>query len=1006
MIDETTTQDSGHGLDQSAWERTPSDIAVVGMSGRFPGAADVDAYWQNLVEGVESITFFSTEELATAGAESALLADPNFVPARGIIAESTAFDAALFDFTPREAATLDPQHRVFLECAWAALENAGCDPARFTGPIGVFGAAGANHYLRAVGAAADRVDPFQLAIGNEKDFLASRVSYKLDLRGPGITVQTACSSSLVAVHLAVESLLNGACDLALAGGVSLLFPQIAGYLYQEGGITSPDGHCRPFDSMAGGTVPGEGVGVVALKRLEDALADGDEIHAVIKGSAVNNDGRAKLGFTAPSESGQAEVIATALESACLNSTDIGYIEAHGTATPLGDPIEFAALARVFGSATECGIGAVKGNIGHLDAAAGIAGMIKTVLILKHGLIPPTLHYHTPNPELGLASGPFRIVSELSAWPDTTGPRRAGVSSFGIGGTNAHVVLEAASPRQRLKTAPDAGSDALPLPESGAETSHEWEVLPLAAHDERALRLMAANLADRLDREPESDLGRVAATLKFGRRRLALRDAVAVPVGDTDAAANALRGLAAAPRHAGRAYGGGQVFMFPGQGSQRPGMLKDIYRSEPAIRHAFDQCADVLLPLIGRDLRPLICDTTGANNDDALDNTALAQPALFAVEFALAKGWAGYGVTPAAMIGHSLGEYVAACLADVLDLQQALELVVLRGRLMASTPEGKMLAVPLPEAEVAALLRPFDRLAIAAVNGPAITVVSGPPLDVDAFAASTPGRMLKVGYGFHSPLMDEVLTEFEQVIRTRPLRKPAIPFLSNLTGTWIRDDQATDPGYWVAHLRETVRFSEGAAELLRTSGRVLLEVGPGRTLATLVSQLPGAQDALVLSSLGSQRAEQGSNSRAFAETLGALWGAGVDVDWTAKGSRPIRAGTSLPSYPFERRRFWLGAENPDIPTAPPIALAPAVVTAATHAEPFVERVIIIWEELLGIAGLAPSDDFFALGGDSWLAVQIISRIRADLGIEIHLRDFFADSTIAGVADAVMRKAAQS
>ena len=950
----------------------PHDIAVIGMAGRFPGAPGIEQFWRNLAGGVESITVFTDEELRAAGADPALLADPHHVPARGAIADPAGFDAALFDITPREAATLDPQHRVFLECAWAALDHAGCDPARFTGPIGVFGGAGGNSYLRAVGPAADQVDPFQLAIGNEKDYLTTRVSYKLGLHGPSVAVQTACSSSLVAVHLAAESLLTGECDLALAGGVSLHFPEVSGYRYEEGGITSPDGHCRPFEASARGTVPGEGAGIVVLKRLEDAIADHDDIHAVIKGSAINNDGHAKLGYTAPSEAGQAEVIAAALRVADCKPESIGYLEAHGTATPLGDPVEVAALSRVFGgSGKHCALGSVKSNIGHLDAAAGVTGLIKTVLALKHGMIPATLHHQRANPDLDLGSTPFFVATELSPWPALGGPNRAGVSSFGIGGTNAHVVLE----------------EAPPAPAPAPPASGQWQVLPLSARAEPALRAMAAGLADHLERHPELDLAAVAGTLQLGRQRLEHRDAVAAR--DTATAVAALRERAARPARP--APGTLDVtFMFPGQGVQRPGMAGDLYRGEAVFRTELDRCADLLQPVLGRDLRPAVLG--GSDQDgSALNDTALAQPALFAVEYALAKTWAAYGIRPAAMIGHSLGEYVAACLAGVFGLEQALRLVALRGRLMSATPPGGMLSVPLAAAEVRPLLDGLP-VAVAAINAPELTVVSGESGALARVAAALGAtgvttRALHVGYGFHSPLMDDILTEYGDALRGQRLHAPTVPFLSNRTGTWITAAEATDPGYWVAHLRHTVRFSDGVAVLLSRPGRLLLEVGPGRTLTTLVSQHPAAGSATLVSSLS-----PGHGGETFAGALAALWTAGADLEWAARGDRPPRK-VPLPAYPFQRTRHWLGAGAGAPPTAPaPAAAAPAPRSAG-------RTVTGIWEELLGIPHIAPDEDLFALGGDSWLAVQIISRIRAELGVVIELRDFFADPTIAGVATVV-------
>jgi acyl transferase domain-containing protein/SAM-dependent methyltransferase len=847
-------------------------IAVVGMAGRFPGAGSVAELWENLRQGVESISFFPP------AAGPADPKDPRHVPAAGVLSGADLFDAPLFGLTPREAELLDPQHRVFLECAWEALEDAGYDPARpigeTGGPIGVFGGASLNSYLLwnllPSGAFGGPGGNAQAAIASDKDFLTTRVSYKLDLKGPSLDVQTACSTSLVAIVLACQSLLNFGCDLALAGGVSVREPQDAGYLYEENGILSPDGHCRPFDARAQGTVPGNGVGIVVLKRLEDARADGDSIRAVIRGAALNNDGAAKVGFTAPSVAGQAEVVGMALAIAGVRPREVTYVEAHGTATPMGDPIEVRALDRVFREDTDergfCTLGSIKSNLGHLDAAAGVAGFIKTVLALEHREIPPTLHFERPNPELDLESGPFRVSAELRPWETDRLPRRAGVSSFGIGGTNAHVVLE---------EAPERGEERDGDREAGPE------LLLLSARTPEALEAMTARLAAHLERHPEIPLEDVAFTLRRGRRQLGVRRAM---IGDRVWTAEVPPGERSV------------AFLFPGQGAQQAGMAGNLYRREPAFRREIDACSEYL----DFDLRRLVDPPPGSEEEAAerLAGTAVAQPALFAVEYALARLWISWGVRPAAMLGHSLGELTAACLAGVLPLPEALALVALRGRLMQSLPPGSMLAVSLPEAELASFLE--GEIELAAVNAPGRTVATGPPGAVADLAArlaalGVESRALPVRHAFHSRAVEPILGPWVEALGRVRLEPPQIPFLSNRTGTWITPAQATDPAYWGEHLRHTVRFSAGLAELLADPNRVLLEVGPGHTLAALARRQAGPEERVVLSSLAAPLDVLGA--------LGEIWTAGVEIDWAA--FRPGRGRrVPLPTYPFERQRYWI------------------------------------------------------------------------------------------------------
>jgi non-ribosomal peptide synthase protein (TIGR01720 family) len=877
-------------------------VAVIGMSGRFPGAKSVAAFWRNLREGVESISIFSDAQVLASGVAPNLLRNADYVKAGAVLEDPEWLDAAFFNLSPREAQIMDPQQRIFLECAWEALENAGYDSETYAGRIGVYAGASINTYVFNLYAQANRaetVDDFQAFIANDKDFLATRVSYKLGLKGPSIGIQTACSTSLVAIHLACQSLLYGECDIALAGGVSIKFPQQAGYLYQEGGILSPDGRCRAFDAEAQGTVGGSGAGVVVLKRLADAFADGDTIHAVIRSSAVNNDGAVKVGFTAPSVAGQAEVIAEAQAMAGVKPESITYIEAHGTGTPLGDPIELAALTQVFRSATQragfCAIGSVKTNIGHLDAAAGVAGLIKTVLALEHKAIPPSLHFKKPNPQIDFARSPFYVNATLADWNVQALPRRAGVSSFGIGGTNAHVVLEEAPP------APPAGE------------SRHAHLLVLSARSNSALEDATRNLSAHFKRHPQLNLADAAYTLQVGRRAFSHRRFLVC-----HELHDAARSLAAGDPK--RVITGVQdpvepsvVFMFPGQGAQYVQMAAELYRGESSFRKDVDGCAEILLPHLGLDLRSVLYPDPERSQEATgrLDRTDSTQPALFVIEYALAKLWMQWGVHPQAMIGHSVGEFVAACLAGVFSLRDALELVAARGRLMSQLPAGAMLAVPLAESEVQNHLG--EGLSLAALNGPSACVVSGPPKAVEALERKLARRgvlcrRLHTSHAFHSPMMEPILEPFTERFKAIALQSPTLPFVSNVSGTWITEAQAVDPHYWASHMRQTVRFSDGVQRLLKGSRRLLLEVGPGQTLSALAKQHPDkSPEHVVLSSMAHPRGAQ-PDVDFLLNTLGRLWLAGVRVDWKRFYANERRQRIPLPTYPFERQRYWLAPEK--------------------------------------------------------------------------------------------------
>jgi acyl transferase domain-containing protein/acyl carrier protein len=894
--------------------QTGLEIAIIGMAGRFPGANDIEQFWRNLREGVEAITCFTDEELLAAGVEANVLNDPNYVKARGVLEGADLFDASFFGYSPREAEIIDPQQRVFLECAWQALETAGYDSAAYRKPVGVYAGVGMNTYafnLLSHPELIQTIGNFQVMTSNDKDYLPTRVSYKLNLIGPSVNIQTACSTSLVAVHFACQGLLSGECEMALAGGVSVAFPQTAGYVYQPEGIASPDGHCRTFDEQAQGTVGGHGVGVVVLKRLADALSDGDHIWAIIKSSAINNDGSRKVGYTAPSTEGQAQVIKAAHAVAGVSAGSISYVEAHGTATPLGDPIEVAALTQAFRAAQmeprSCALGSVKTNVGHLDVAAGVAGLIKTVLSLEHELLPPSLHFKQSNSRINFADGPFFVNDKLTPWPRGPRPRYAGVSSFGIGGTNAHVILEEA-----------------PVPDPTDE-GRPWQLLLLSAKSSTALDAVTANLATHLEQHPELNLADVAYTCAVGRRAFEKRRfVVCKDVGDaaTVLAAGTTR------RIVDGSHSGSEpavAFMFPGQGAQHIGMGVELYQLERVFRERVDECCEILKSHLHFDLREILykSERESAEAERRLRETSITQPALFVTEYALAHLWMSWGVRPASMIGHSIGEYVAACLAGVFTLEDALMLVAARGRLMQAMPSGAMMAVPLAETELRSLIDgelsdgelSNGKLSLAAVNAPSSCVVSGSYEMLSRLEETMTGkglefRRLDTSHAFHSAMMEPVLGPFVELVSRFRLSAPRIPFISNLTGRKITEQEATDPNYWAQHLRETVRFADGIGELLQEEKLILLEVGPGSALSSLAKQHPAKSAGHAMLSSLPHAADRTSEFSHLLGTLGKVWLAGKSFS-SGFYANERRRRIPLPTYPFERQRFWVDAGSTEL-----------------------------------------------------------------------------------------------
>ncbi|MDJ0837344.1 MAG: SDR family NAD(P)-dependent oxidoreductase [Acidobacteriota bacterium] len=865
-------------------------IAVIGMACRFPGAESPDAFWQNLKNGVEGVRTFSDAELAASGIGREVRRRPNYIPARAVLDNVDRFDAAFFGISPIEASIMDPQQRLMMECAWHALEDAGYAGRHQDASIGVFLGAGPNKYRKANLDSNPHLQQtmgyFPLWFGNDREFLPTRISFKLNLQGPSYNVQTACSTSLTAVHVACQNLLSGECDMALAGGVHVTVPVKAGYHYREGSIYAPDGHCRPFDAKAGGTVPGQGLGVVMLKRLEEALEDCDRIHAVIPGSAVNNDGARKLTYTAPSVDGQAEVITEALTVAEVGADEIDYVETHGTATPMGDPIEIAALTRAYREFTDrngyCALGSLKSNLGHMEAAAGIGGLIKTILSLENRQMPPSLHFHSPNPEIRFDETPFRVNAELADWPATPGrPRRAGVSSFGIGGTNVHMIVEEA-PEQ-----------------PGGAWEERTRVFPLSARTPTALNRSAENLADFLEARPELNPVDAAHTLITGRaqfthRRFALGRTLseaATYLRQTDNSHALAAGVEEPP----------VAFLFSGQGAQFPGMGRDLYECEADFRELVDRCAALLEPRLDLDIRNVLFSI-----DDAPDihQTALAQPALLVIEYALATWLMNRGIQPRALIGHSIGEYTAALLAGVFSLEDALTLVCERGRLMQQMPPGKMLAVFLSEEAVKPYLSP--RVELAVVNGPELCVLAGDPDAIDALAeelsvGGVATSLLTTSHAFHCYLTEEALEPFRRAFQNIELHPPKLPFLSNVSGDWITDEQAVDPDYWVRHLRGTVRFHQGVTRLCAELEPVLLEVGPA---GALTKNIRHDKNLIHRGAVAAMRhpKRKAADDVVLMEAVGALWQRGVSINWTAiQGTGRI---TTLPGYAFDDERHWV------------------------------------------------------------------------------------------------------
>lgn len=987
-------------------------IAIIGMAGRFPGAKNLNEFWCNLENSIESLSILTDDELLESGIPEDRLQDENFVKKGFVLDDIEKFDAAFFNCSPAEARLMDPQIRFFLECAWQALEDSGLDPERYEGNVGVFSGMGMNSYIFNFARNRSGIksgEAFQTKILNDKDFLSTWTSYKLNLTGPSMSIQTACSTSLVAVHIATQSLLNGECDIAIAGAVSIGVPQKLGHYYYKGGIESIDGHCRAFDANGRGTMNSSGVGVVVLQRLDDAVEEKNCIDAVLLGSAINNDGTLKLSYTAPSIDGQSKVIAEALAVAGVPADSISYVEAHGTGTPLGDPTEIAALTDVYRDYTEdsgfCGIGSVKTNIGHLDTAAGIAGLIKTVLAMKHKKLPASLHYESPNPEIDFETSPFYVNAQLRDWRQEEGPLRAGVSSFGIGGTNAHVILE-----EYVDQSVPEGTDLL-------------EALILSARTETALGKMAGNLSAFLRDNPGISLKDVAHTLQTGRKEFEWRRVVVCNSID-----NAIRGLEKKAEHGMQGIHNrgeaGVVFMFPGQGSQYPDMTRDLYTRYDVFREELDRCFDIVEKSVGLDLKEFLFVEGVAESDclAVLNQTQYTQPLIFSVEYALARLLMAWGFTPDAMIGHSIGEYVAACIAGVLTLESALTLVVKRGLLVSQLPVGKMLAVRKSPAYLQSALS--GKYEIAAINSPESCVLAGPEKEIFAVDRELQEKgvkglhILKTSHAFHSRMMEPAMEEFHREVSLLDLAAPNIPYISNVTGGWITKEQATDPGYWVQHLREAVKFSDGVQTLAKTVGGVFLEVGPGQALTSMVKENLGTKSFSVISTVRHVDHKQ-ADDEFLIRAIGKLWLSGVKVDWgKIRHAKDVRK-VHLPTYPLQPMRYWIdNVFTSEAEVSRDNGLIDKVEESAHYHDrpslseefkepttPLEKQVVDLWRHSFEIEKIGVDDNFFELGGSSLQALLLIDLLAEKLGVELTLSHLFDHPTVSSLCVHLAEKSSE-
>lgn len=982
-------------------------VAVIGMSGRFPGAADIGEFWQNLISGVESIVQFDPQTLLEQGVSPEMLQHHAYVCAGAPMVDAEYFDAQFFNMTPREAQITDPQHRVLLECAYQALEHAGYDPQRYPGAIGVYAGVGLNTYLLSNlmpnQTLLQSMGMHQLLLGNDKCYATSRISYKLNLRGPCLSIDTACSSGLVSVLTAYKALISYECDMALAGGAKVNSADV-GYMYEAGSINSPDGHCRTFDADASGTVFGSGAAVLLLKRLEDALADRDNILAVIRGGAVNNDGADKVGFTAPSVSRQRDVITQALQFSEVPAASISYVEAHGTGTRLGDPVELNALQEAFGvlAPQSCYIGSVKPNIGHLESAAGVAGLIKVICAMQNEQIPATLHFQTPNPAFDFAGSPFQVVRNNTGWPRGLQPRRASVSSFGLGGTNAHLIVEEAPWCQRQ----DDGFT---------------ELLLVSAKSEAALAQSVLQQQNALLQAPSLPLQDVAYTLAVGRQAMPVRSFAVLSRQQT---ADSGQWFSPAVQRA--AAPAAIAFIFPGQGVQHAGMSRDLYHRFAVFRQTLEQCCQLYLTQTGVDLKPLLLASVVSQQlSDAINQTSNAQPCIFIHAYALAQQLLAWGVKPDWMCGHSLGEYVAATLSGVLSLPAALQLVAGRAALMTHTADGAMLSVSAAVDVVTALLaqQNLASLEIAAVNGPSAVVLSGLSEQISQAAAhftdlNIANRLLQTSGAFHSRLLDPLMPAFRKLLSQINFGAPTLPYISSLTGQAVTARDVQDPDYWCRHWRDRVEFSAAIQSLQANAVECFIDIGPSTAAATMVREQLAGQPAISVLTASNHVRQTSAADQTLLRMLGQFWSVGGEPDWSAFYQDRECHRVALPTYPFQKLRHWVDATSvatpvtanaghdhkvPDHKVAPPAPSAAVTDDRTGAPRNEIEALLAaIWQDLLGLSSVSVTANFFELGGQSLLATRVLTRVYEETGVELNVSVIFNTPTIEALAIAVLEQ----
>jgi phthiocerol/phenolphthiocerol synthesis type-I polyketide synthase E len=978
------------------------DIAVIGMELRAPGAKNVDEFWENICEGIESLTYFSDEELLAAGVPKEDIEDENYIKCGFVLDDIKSFDAPFFGFTPKEASLTDPQQRILLESAWKLLERSGYASNEYDSDIGVFVGTSMSKYLLKNIMSNYNLDTAkdirQIWMGNDGNFASTIISYKHNLKGPSVNVQTACSTSLTAVALACQSLLNYQCDMAIAGGCSIELPHNVGYKYQSGEVLSKDGHCRPFDKNGSGTLPGSGCALVMLKRLNDAIRDSDNIICIIKGFAYNNDGNAKVGFTAPSVEGERKAIKYAQVLSEVEEDTITYVETHGTATPLGDPVEIRALAEAFREGTDkkqfCALGAVKANIGHLDCAAGTAGLIKTCLMLQHKKLVPLINFKEENPSLNLKDSPFYINTELKDWEPECGVRRAGVSSFGIGGTNVHVVLEEA------------------VDERTFSSKKNYHLLTWSARTKTSFDRIKKQLVEFLENNKENDYRNLLYTMNVGRKKMQYRGSIVC-----DSKDELISKLKESMFYCktDKDKEDNIVFMFPGQGSQYINMARELYDQYPFYKMTMDECLSLLKVNYNYDLSKLLFSNNPEEYADLIHETEHAHISLFVVEYCMAKLLMHYGITPKVILGHSIGEYAGACIAGVFSLEDALRIVVTRGKIIQSLPKGRMLYVNASEEEVQEYLGP--QVSLALVNTDKRVVLSGEEKAIqeviDKIGNRFKCKLLHTSHAFHSHMLRAATDPFRNLLTSIKMNEPNIRFLSNVTGGFVKEELTT-VDYWVHHMLDKVRFRDEVAALEKEDYHCFIIAGPGKTLSIFLKEILYDNENIVILNTIRDQDNKISDRRFFEEFLGKAWMNGINFKWKAyyEGEKLYRI--SAPTYPFDLKELWIDAKNSkvQVENEEPQFADEVDVTDEKYNRPDLsckyeaptnaveESLVAILEELMGIHPIGIDDNFFELGGHSLLATQFISRIKDTFEIELQIKQIMEAATVRQISEQII------